>query len=113
MLTTLGRIEETSDSKGVPNWLATHPPADDRVQRVQAAVARRRSAARRRFTTDHDGYLQRVDGIVCGDNPDQGIVRGSSFLHEGLRFAFDFPRGWTVENGQTEVVAKRARRRAR
>ena len=50
MLTTLGRIEEASDSKGVPNWLATHPAPDDRVQRVQAAVreaeARRRRASR-------------------------------------------------------------------
>ena len=38
MLTTLGRVEETSDNKGVPNWLSTHPAAEDRVQRVQAAV---------------------------------------------------------------------------
>jgi predicted Zn-dependent protease len=108
MLTTLGRIEEASDSKGVPNWLATHPPADDRVQRVQVAVreAESSAAATTKFTSDHDGYLKRVDGIVWGDNPDQGIVRGSSFLHKGLRFAFDFPSGWTVENGQKEVVAK-------
>jgi predicted Zn-dependent protease len=105
MLTTLGRIEEMSDSKGVPNWLATHPPADDRVQRVQAAV-REAEAGAPKFTTDHDGYLKRVDGIVWGDNPDQGIVRGSSFLHKGLRFAMDFPSGWTIQNGQTEVVAK-------
>jgi predicted Zn-dependent protease len=107
MLTTLGRIEEASDSKGVPNWLATHPPADDRVQRVQAAVREAEGGAQTtKFTTDHDGYLKRLDGIVWGDNPDQGIVRGSSFLHKGLRFAFDFPGGWTVENGQKEVVAK-------
>ena len=91
MLTTLGRIEEASDSKGVPNWLETHPPPDDRVQRVQAAVREAESAGATKFTTDHDGYLQRVDGIVWGDNPEQGIVRGSSFLHKGLRFAFDFP----------------------
>ncbi|HWW87546.1 MAG TPA: M48 family metallopeptidase, partial [Vicinamibacterales bacterium] len=38
LLTTLGRIEEASDSKGVPNWLQTHPGAEDRVQRVQGAV---------------------------------------------------------------------------
>ena len=111
MLTTLGRIEEASDSKGVPNWLATHPPADDRVQRVQVAVREAEGGAQAtqattKFTTDHDGYLKRVDGIVWGDNPDQGIVRGSSFLHKGLRFAFDFPGGWAVGNGQTEVVAK-------
>jgi predicted Zn-dependent protease len=105
MLITLGRIEDASDSKGVPNWLATHPPADDRVQRVQVAVREAEGTAEK-FTTDHDGYLKRVDGIVWGDNPDQGIVRGSSFLHKGLRFAFDFPSGWTLENGRTAVAAK-------
>ncbi len=105
MLTTLGRIEESSDSKGVPNWLATHPPADDRVQRVQVAV-REAEGGDRKFTTDHDGYLKRIDGIIWGDNPDQGIVRASSFLHKGLRFALDFPGGWTVENGQQQVAAK-------
>src|SRR5438552_3780810 len=105
MLTTLGRIEEASDSKGVPNWLETHPQPQDRVQRVQAAV-REAEAGARKFTTDHEGYLRRITGIVWGDSPDQGIVRGSSFLHKGLRFSFDFPQGWTIQNGQTQVAAK-------
>ena len=105
MLTTLGRVEETADNKGVPNWLATHPPAPDRVERVQAAVSEAEQGATR-FTTDHDGYLKRLSGLLYGDNPDQGIVRGSTFLHPGLRFAIDFPRGWDLTNGQTQVVAQ-------
>jgi predicted Zn-dependent protease len=105
MLTTLGRIEEASDSKGVPNWLETHPQPEDRVQRVQAAV-REAEAGAPKFTTDHDGYLRRITGIVWGDSPDQGIVRGSSFLHKGLRLAVDFPAGWNIQNGTTQVAAK-------
>jgi len=105
MLTTLGRIEETSDSKGVPNWLATHPQPEDRVQRVQAAV-REAEAGDRKFKTDRDAYLQRMKGLVWGDNPEQGIVRGTSFLHKGLRFAFDLPSGWSIQNGQTQAAAK-------
>ena len=105
MLTTLARIEEASDDKGVPNWLSTHPAPVDRVQKVQASVQQAETGAAR-FTTDRDGYLRRVDGIVYGDNPDQGVVRGTSFLHAGLRFAIDFPAGWDVQNGQTQVVAK-------
>ena len=105
MLTTLGRIEEMSDNKGVPNWLATHPAPEDRVGRVQTAV-RDAEAGATRFNANHDGYLRRMDGLMFGDNPDQGVVRGSSFLHVGLRFALDFPAGWNISNGQTDVVAK-------
>src|SRR4051812_15044229 len=105
MLTTLGRIEETSDSKGVPNWLQTHPQPDDRVQRVQAAVRDAETGAQK-FTTDRNGYLQKMKGLVWGDSPEQGIVRGSRFLHKGLRFEFEFPGGWTILNGQTQVAAK-------
>jgi predicted Zn-dependent protease len=105
MLTTLGRIEEASDSKGVPNWLETHPQPEDRVQRVQAAVRDAETGAQK-FTTDRNGYLQKMKGLVWGDSPDQGIVRGSRFLHKGLRFDFEFPTGWTIQNGQTQVAAK-------
>ena len=105
MLTTLGRIEETSDSKGVPNWMQTHPIAEDRVQKVQAAVRDAEQGATQ-FTTDHDGYLKRVDGLTYGDDPDHGILRGSTFLHGSLRFAIDFPEGWDVTNGDSSVVAR-------
>jgi predicted Zn-dependent protease len=105
MLTTLGRIEEASDNKGVPNWLQTHPQPEDRVRRVQDLVAAAEAGAER-FTVDREGFLKRIDGIVFGDDPDQGVVRGSSFVHRSLRFAFDFPPGWDVTNGQTQVAAK-------
>src|SRR5262249_46382773 len=77
----------------------------DRVQRVSAAVQQAEAGAQR-FTVEHDAYLRRIDGIVYGDNPDQGVVRGERFLHAGLRFAVDFPAGWDVNNGQTQVIAK-------
>jgi len=75
------------------------------VQRVQAAI-QAATPGDRRFVTNRDGYLQRIDGIVFGDNPEQGVVRGESFLHAGLRFAIDFPSGWNVVNGPSQVVAK-------
>ncbi|MGE5245982.1 MAG: M48 family metalloprotease [Betaproteobacteria bacterium] len=104
MLRTLGRIDQQSDDKGVPNWLATHPPPENRIERVQAAVQQAERASRT-FTADRADYLRRIDGIIYGDDPAQGIVRGSTFLHPNLRFAVDFPGGWTVQNGQTQVVA--------
>jgi predicted Zn-dependent protease len=106
MLTTLGRIDEASDNKGVPNWLATHPAPENRVERVSAAVEQA-EASSIATTTNRDDYTRRIDGIVYGDNPDQGVTRGSTFVHRGLRFTIDFPPDWEVSNGQIQVVAKR------
>jgi predicted Zn-dependent protease len=70
---------------------------------VQAAIQQAEATAR---AVNHDDYLRRVDGIVYGDNPEQGVVRGATFLHPRLGFALDFPDGWDVNNGQTQVAAK-------
>jgi predicted Zn-dependent protease len=47
-----------------------------------------------------------VDGIVYGDSPEQGVVRGNDFLHADLRFALRFPEGWEVQNSPQQVLAK-------
>jgi predicted Zn-dependent protease len=43
---------------------------------------------------------------VHGDNPEEGIVRGDTFLHPELRFALQFPEGWDIRNSKTQVVAQ-------
>ena len=50
--------------------------------------------------------LQRVDGLVYGDSPEQGIARGSTFLHPVLKFRIDFPKDWEIMNSPSQVVAK-------
>ena len=108
MLTTLGRIADTTDRRGTPNWLATHPEPADRVAGMAGTVEELladtpdRSALR----VDRAGYLARMEGIVYGDNPEQGVVRGREFLHPALRFGLEFPAGWEVHNGAEMVVAR-------
>ena len=106
-LTTLARIAETTDRNGVPNWLATHPQPENRAARVGDAVKKlRTSVADTPWTIDRDGYLARIDGLVYGDNPEDGIVRGNLFLHPPLRFALTFPDGWEITNSDEQVVAQ-------
>jgi predicted Zn-dependent protease len=104
-LTTLSRVDELSDHNGTPNWLATHPQPENRVARVDAAVQKVRADANA-GTIERDAYLERINGVVFGDNPEEGIVRGHQFIHPTLRFAIDFPEGWDISNGEEEVVAQ-------
>jgi predicted Zn-dependent protease len=107
-LTTLSRIAETSDRNGVPNWLSTHPQPENRAEHAAEIVKKVRSLppAGGGWTVDRDGYLNRIDGIVFGDNPEDGIVRGNLFLHPPLRFALAFPEGWEITNSDEQVVAQ-------
>jgi predicted Zn-dependent protease len=110
MLNTLARLDDAAGSRrGVPNWLSTHPAPADRVAEVQAFVKEANvkpsgtSAAARRAA-----YQQRIDGIVFGDSPRQGFVRGNRFLHPELRFAVTFPNQWEVRNSPQQVMAQPA-----
>lgn len=106
LLTTLSRLEATSDRRGVPNWLQTHPDPADRVRDVEPVVQRAEARADgAAWTVDREGYLRRMDGIIFGDNPREGLVRGKDFLHPELRFAVAFPSDWAINNGKTQVVA--------
>ncbi len=82
--------------------LATHPRTADRVIKTieEAKVARVSQPAieRRR-------YLEKIDGVLYGDDPEQGFVRGRVFAHPKLGFRFEVPEGFTLLNGADQVIA--------
>jgi predicted Zn-dependent protease len=106
MLSTLGRLDEAAgDRKGVPNFLSTHPEPLARVTEIRPTVEKLK-AGRANWVTDRETLMRRMDGIVFGDNPEQGVTRGNTFLHPPLRFRIDFPNGWQVSNSAQQVVAQ-------
>ena len=111
MLRTLARLDEANGSRrGVPNWLSTHPAPADRVEKVQSYIAQAQvrpvGTSGRADQIDEAEFLRRVDGLVFGDSPSQGIVRGNTFLHPDLRLSIAFPRGWEIQNAKSQVMAK-------
>jgi predicted Zn-dependent protease len=89
-----------SGGERLPDWLSTHPSPQDRLQRIQAAIP----SPPPKGTVNRDGYLQRLDGLVFGENPREGFFRGSEFLHPELRFRFVFPQGYKLQNRRDAVV---------
>lgn len=81
----------------VPEWASTHP---DPASRVRAALTRAGNTAGR---TNRDTFLAGVNGLTYGDDPAQGIVDGSSFVHPSLRLAFRAPNGFYLVNGTRAV----------
>ena len=90
--------------KSGPSFLATHPQTPDRVRR--AIREARATGAPGEAPHGRDAYLDRIDGMVFGDHPDQGLVRGRRFSHPVVRFTFEVPEGFRLSNGQQAVVAE-------
>ncbi len=99
---TLKRLSERS-GQSLPGFLSTHPDPGEREQTILrlASEWKERAAMTK---VDEDAYLSRIDGIVLGENPRQGFVRGDTFYHPDLRFRFSVPAGFQVVNQPTQVV---------
>ena len=82
-----------------PGLFASHPRTTDRVRKAA-------EAARAQFGGDRarDSYLRRIDGMMFGDSPEDGFVRGRAFAHPRLRIAFTAPPGFRLRNGPLAVV---------
>ncbi|MGY8997830.1 MAG: M48 family metalloprotease [Alphaproteobacteria bacterium] len=83
------------------NWLSTHPRTEDRV--VAAAQLARNDLANPFLGRNE--YLRQIDGMVYGDSPEQGYRRGNTFSHPELRFTFEVPDGFAMQNSASAVAA--------
>ena len=80
----------------------SHPRTPDRVQRaIQEA-----NEPVANPVVNRDQLLGEIDGMIWGDDPREGVVKGATFVHPALRFAFDAPKGMKLANSPSEVVGK-------
>lgn len=81
----------------MPQWASTHP---DPASRVRAALAQ---AGNVTGITNRDTFLTRIDGLLYGDDPRQGVIEGNTFIHPDLRLTFTAPNGFYMINGTRAV----------
>jgi predicted Zn-dependent protease len=87
----------------VAGFLASHPAARER--RELALVVARQFGAPGVGERADDRYLKALDGMVFGDDPSEGFVRGREFLHPRLAIAFEVPPRFRLENSKKAVLA--------
>jgi len=82
----------------VPEWASTHPDPASRVQRALTASRGLPGTIKNR-----DTFLTRIDGLLYGDDPEQGVIEGSRFIHPDLRLSFTAPQGFYMVNSTRAV----------
>jgi predicted Zn-dependent protease len=98
------RLEEqmlgrAAGESGERNALSTHPGGDERLAAL-AGVAESRQPGE----SGQAGYLAAVEGMSVDDRPEEGFVRGNSFVHPLLRFGFSAPRDFRLVNYNDGVL---------
>ncbi|WP_035708440.1 M48 family metalloprotease [Niveispirillum irakense] len=83
------------------SYLQTHPPTGERAQQASSAAAQAGGIG---LKVGRNEYLRAIDGMIYGDSPAHGYVRGRVFAHPGLNIRFEVPEGFRLLNGDTAVV---------
>ena len=89
-----------------PDFLSSHPATPERISN---AIANARQYNGPTTTgailgQDKDAYLNGINGIVFGEDPSEGFVRGRRFLHPRLGFTFTAPEGFALDNTAQAVL---------
>jgi len=90
-----------------PDFLSSHPATPERVTNALANARQYNgpTATGGLATSQAKGaYLAGIDGIVFGEDPSEGFVRGRRFLHPRLGFTFTAPEGFTLDNTAQAVL---------
>lgn len=99
-------LKTHSASENLVDFLSTHPSTP---QRINLALGHARNFGARQDAPPRgrDVYLSGIDGMLYGDKPDEGFLRGRVYSHPGLGITMEFPDGFDIENRAEAVVASR------
>jgi predicted Zn-dependent protease len=84
------------------DFLSAHPSTPERVK--NALINARQYSSPGTGERDRNEYLSDLDGMVYGEDPSEGFVRGRRFLHPKLGFTFLAPAGFTLDNTAQAVL---------
>lgn len=85
------------------NIMATHPRTADRVQRAIEAAGGKPVA---NAMVERDIYFDKIAGMLYGDDPKEGFIRGRRFAHPTMKFEFTVPEGFRLHNSSAAVIAR-------
>ena len=91
---------------GLEEVPSSHPATADRVSMAQTNAGR--YAVPGVAERDAAVMLANVDGLVYGDDPNDGVMRGGQFVHAGLSFTFAAPTGYSLTRSGEALMGLRA-----
>ncbi len=105
----LGRLESEEQlrthAKRRAGFFDTHPMTPQRVGRITRHSQDLQWTRQPGIAQNHADFLSRLDGLIVGEDPANGVFRGQRFLHPELDFFIELPAGWNTMNTKEAVGA--------
>ncbi|MEW6312866.1 MAG: M48 family metalloprotease [Pseudomonadota bacterium] len=95
--------QEGREPRAYHGLFATHPDNDTRLKEVVGEAAQ--WAQPGATLNKRAEFLAQSDGLVYGDDPRQGVIRGNVFYHTDLGFSLTFPPDWRIKNQPDRLLA--------
>jgi predicted Zn-dependent protease len=101
---TIGRISDKAGAR-LPAFMSTHPDPGDRFNRVHKLSDKiQETVDKSTLKVNREEYLKRIQGLMYGEDPNEGYIDGGVFYHPGLKFRFPIPTGWQTQNSPSQFV---------
>lgn len=91
----------------IPEWFSSHPSPVNREASVRSLTAQWRSRLPgQTFRINRDQYLDHIDGLVFGDDPQRGFREGEWFYLPQEQVQFHIPSQWSFarEGNKVQMV---------
>jgi predicted Zn-dependent protease len=101
-LTSMGRFAGLRSASGIDprsiDFLSSHPATPERIENAEKIARQHEGGVR------DEEFLSALNGLVYGEDPIEGFVRGRRFVHPKHGFAFTAPKGFRLENTAQAVL---------
>jgi predicted Zn-dependent protease len=99
------RLERMGEERRMPGFFDTHPSTPQRASEAAKRAQGIAWTSQPAIAGGRSGFLRRLDGLLVGENPAEGVFEGQRFLHPDLDLTLVFPDDWKTVNTRRAVGA--------
>lgn len=82
------------------NIFTDHPMTAKRVDKL-TEILEKKGFQRTPYFEGTD--MQTIEGLVYGQNPEEGLLDSTRFIHPAIGLYFEFPKGWYAQNSPSSL----------
>jgi len=106
MLENLSKdVENLTGEEEKRSYFSSHPFTPKRVEKIEKEISQLDWTEAEAIASDKPVLYSKLDGMVYGQNPAQGIIEDNLFKHPDLNLAIQFPKKWNTMNVPVAVAA--------